>query len=124
MTGGGAASTRSEDDLDRALDRGAMRELPPNHPPGWLGEVAPDMRKAEEFVPTLNAGVVQEHTPQTRWLLILVFYAMLFTAPVAAWLLWKEPRVSVRAKIVTTVLGVAGYVALYWATAAMRLGGA
>src|SRR5450759_4791017 len=116
MNDSGGSSTRAEDDLDRALDRGELAELPDNHPPGYLGEVAPDLRKVDEFIPTLNAGLVQEPSPQTRWLLMLVMYVMVFTAPVAAWLLWKEPRRSLRAKIVTTTVGMAGYVALYMAT--------
>jgi hypothetical protein len=103
----------TSEELERALDKGSMAELPPNHPPGWLGEVAPNMRKADDFEPTLNAGVLQEDTVQTRWLLILVLYLLLLTSPLALWLLWREPRRSLRAKVVTTVLGVAGYAALY-----------
>jgi hypothetical protein len=122
MTAESGTSTRSEEDLDRALDRGALAELPENHPPGWLGEVAPDLRKVDEFVPTLNAGLVQEPSHQTRWLFMLVMYVLVITAPVAAWLLWKEPRRSLRAKIVTTAIGIAGYVALYIAIVTLRPG--
>jgi hypothetical protein len=109
-----------DEDLDSALDRGAMRELPPNQPPGWLGEVSPNMRKTEEFVPTLNAGLEQEGSLQTRWLLMVVLYVLVFTFPAALWLLWRERKRSLRAKIATTVLGLAGYVAFYVAIATLQ----
>jgi hypothetical protein len=111
---------RSDDELERALDRGASTELPENRPPGWLGEVAPDMRKVEGFEPSVNAGLLQEDTRQTRWLLMLVLYLMVFTSPAAVWLLWREPKRSLRAKITTTLIGLAGYAALFLATSSFR----
>jgi len=104
-----------DEDLDAALDRGASSELPDNQPPGWLGEVAPDLRKPDDFEPSLNAGLVQEDSLQTRWLLMFVMYLLVFTAPVAVWLLWREPKRSLRAKVVTLMVGIAGYVTLYLA---------
>lgn len=106
--------------LERALSRGAMAELPPNVPPGVLGEVAPDFRKVDRFEPSLNAGILQESTSDTRWLTIVVLYLLVLTAPVALWLLWRDPRRSLKAKVVTTVVGVIGYVALYVSTALLR----
>jgi hypothetical protein len=123
MTHDDMAPASTGDALSKALDRGAIAELPENQPPGWLGEVAPDMRKTEEFTPSVNAGLLQEDTSQTRWLLILVLYVLVFTAPAAAWLLWREPRRSVKAKIVTSVIGVAGYIALFLATSSFRPAG-
>jgi len=108
--------TARHEDLDAALDRGASKELPDNQPPGWLGEVAPDLRKADEFKPSLNAGLVQENDLQTRWLLMFIMYLLVVTAPVAVWLLWREPKRTLRTKVITLAVGVAGYVALYFAT--------
>jgi hypothetical protein len=101
-------------EIDAALAKGARPYLPDNETPGWLGERGPDLRKVDEFEPTLNAGLLMEDTPQTKWLLILLLYVMVFTAPAAAWLLWREPRRSTRAKVITTLLGVLGYVALFF----------
>lgn len=100
--------------LDRALDRGALSELPPNVPPGLLGEVAPDLRTVDDFRPSLSAGITQESTSQTRWLTIVLLYLLLLTVPVAVWLLWRDPHRPLRAKVFATVVGVAGYVALFW----------
>jgi hypothetical protein len=111
---------RTPEDLARALDRGSLDELPENRPPGWLGEVAPNMRKAEEFVPSVNAGLIQEDSRQMRWLLMLVLYLFVFSSPVALWLLWREPKRSLRAKVITTVVGLAGYVLLFLATSSLR----
>lgn len=102
------------EELDHALDKGALRELPPNIPPGFLGEIAPDLRKQDDFRPSLNAGLIQENTWETRWLTIALMYVLIVTVPVAAWMLWREPRRSLTVKIVATLVGIAGYVGLYW----------
>lgn len=101
-------------ELDRALDRGRLEELPPNIPPGMLGEVAPDVRKIDDFHPSLSAGIIQESTTETRWLTIVLLYLLLITVPVAAWLVWRDPRRSLRVKIIATLVGVAGYALLFW----------
>ena len=105
----------NQEEIETALAKGARPYLPDNETPGWLGERGPDLRKVDEFEPTLNAGLLLEDTPQTKWLLILLLYVMVFTAPAAAWLLWREPRRSTRSKVITTIIGVLGYVALYFA---------
>jgi hypothetical protein len=105
----------SKDEIDRALGQGALQELPPNIPPGFLGEVAPNMNKADDFHPSLNAGVIQESTWETNWLSIVLCYLLIVTSPAAVWMLWREPRRSLRVKVAATAIGVAGYVALYWA---------
>jgi hypothetical protein len=102
-------------DLDQMLDQGAMDELPPNIAPGFMGEKAPDMRKEESFEPSFNAGLIQEHTWETRWLTIGLLYVVIITAPVAAWLVWRDPKRSLRVKIIATVVGLAGYAVIYWA---------
>ena len=104
----------TQEEIDAALSKGERPYLPDNETPGWLGETAPDLRKVDEFKPSLNAGLLQEETPQTRWLLMLVLYLLVITFPAALWVLWREPRRSRRAKIVTTVVGVLGYVALFF----------
>jgi hypothetical protein len=102
-----------KDELDRALDRGSFDTLPPNVPPGLLGEVAPNLRKVDQFKPSLNAGVVQESSPDTRYLTMLLLYLLVFTAPVAAWMLWRDGTRPLWAKIVATVAGLAIYVAVW-----------
>jgi hypothetical protein len=99
--------------LDRALDKGALRDLPPNIPPGFMGEIQPDMYKADDFKPGLNAGVIQEGTWETRWLTIGLLYLLVLTSPVAVWLLWRDPKRSRRTKTIATAVGVAGYVAVW-----------
>jgi hypothetical protein len=100
------------DRLNRELDRGSLDELPPPIPPGFMGEKAPDMRKEESFEPSLNAGLIQESTWETKWLTIALLYVLIITGPVAAWLLWREPRRPLATKVIATVVGIAGYVAL------------
>ena len=101
--------------LDAELDKGELQELPPNIPPGWLGEVNPDLRKPDTFKPTLSAGIVQEATPETRGLTIALLYALLITSPIAAWLLWRDRGLSLVAKIAWSLVMVAGFVVLYLA---------
>ena len=108
-----ARQASPRDALDAELDKGELPELPPNIPLGWLGEVNPDLRKADTFAPTLSAGIVQEATPQTRGLTIALLYALLITSPVAVWLLWRDRGLSLVAKIVWSLVMVAGFVVLY-----------
>lgn len=105
------------DELNRALDKGELSELPPNVTPGMLGEVAPDLRKVDDFRPSLSAGIIQESTTETRWLTIVLLYLLLITVPVAVWLLWRDPCRSTRVKVIATLVGIVGYVALYWSRA-------
>jgi hypothetical protein len=102
-----------QDELNRALDRGSHDRLPPNLPPGLLGEVGPDLRKVDDFEPTLNAGMIQEWTWETRWLTIGLLYLLVFTSPVAAWLLWRDPKRTMRTKVIVTLVGLALYAALF-----------
>lgn len=108
--------SRSDEELQRALDKGASTELPPNIPPGILGDIGGDVRKVDEFKPSLNAGVLQESTWETRWLTIGLLYLLVITSPIALWLLWREPKRTLAAKVIATVVGLAGYVALFLAT--------
>lgn len=102
-----------QDELNRELDRGGLTELPPSVPPGFLGEVMPDFRKVETFEPSLNAGVIQESTWETRWLTLVILYLLVITSPVAFYVLWRDPKRSRGAKIVLTALMLLGYVAIY-----------
>jgi len=89
-----------------------LTELPPNRPPGLLGESPPDLRRVDTFEPDgLNAGLVQESSYETRWLTILLLYLLIITIPVAAVVLWRSKSISLRAKVVATIVGVAVIVA-------------
>jgi len=101
------------DELDRELDRGEIPELPPNHPPGVLGEVMPDFRKVDTFEPSPNAGVIQESTWETRWMTLVILYLLVITSPVAFYLLWRDPKRSRTAKAFLTALMLAGYVVAF-----------
>lgn len=103
-------------DLDRELDKGGVKDLPPNVPPGMLGDKGLNMRKVDTFEPSLNAGILQESSPETRTLLMLLMYLLVITFPVAMWLLWREPRRSLVAKVILTVAGIAVYVAVWFLT--------
>jgi hypothetical protein len=97
--------------LDKALDKGARTELPPNIPPGFMGEVAPDMRKPEVFRTSLNAGVIQEATWETRVLTIALLYLLVVTSPIALYLLWRRSSWPTWGKALWTGIMLAGYVA-------------
>ena len=96
---------KREEELDRALSRGE-RELPENQVRGWLGERNPDLRKEDDFGPDLNAGISQEMDSPVEWLVIVLAYLLFF--PVAAFLLWRSPRYTLRAKIFWSLVGAAG----------------
>jgi hypothetical protein len=102
-----------QDELNRALSRGRLEELPPSRPPGLLGDTPMDIRKTDEFEPSLNAGVLQESTWQTRGMTLALLYVLVVTSPIAAWMLWRDKKLSLTRKIVATVIGIVGYVALY-----------
>lgn len=109
------AVSESEDrqaELDRALDQGALDELPPNHVKGWLGEVSPDLRKPDDWSPDLNAGLSQEDDLPVMWLAVLVAYLLFF--PLAYLILWRSRVFSARTKIVASCVGAAGIVAVAW----------
>lgn len=105
--------TVDERELNAALDKGGMGELPPNVPPGFLGERGMNMSKVDEFEPSLSAGIVQEISAATRQLTMLLLYVLVITSPAAAWMLWRDRRRPLWVKAVTTVVGIAGY-ALLW----------
>lgn len=97
--------------LRRALDAGAMRELPPNHVPGWIGERGPDMRKSDDFdKPSLNSGISQELDGPVLFLGMVIALVVFF--PAAYVILWRSRAFSLRYKIIATavmsVLVVAG----------------
>ena len=104
-----------ERELDEALDRGAMPELPPNVPPGMLGEHGLNVAKVDTFRPTLSSGISQDSTVATRQLTILVLFLFVFTAPLAAWLLWRDPTRRLRAKVIGTIAALVLYFAIYLA---------
>lgn len=112
----GDAVSADKTELDRQLDKGGVKDLPPNVPPGMLGEKGLNVQRVDTFEPSLNAGILQESSPETRVLLMLLMYLLVITFPVAMWLLWRERRRSLVTKVVLTVVGVAIYVAVWFLT--------
>jgi hypothetical protein len=78
--------------------------------------VSPDIRKVDEFEPSLNAGMLQESTWETRWLTIGILYLLVITSPIAAWMLWRDPKRTMRAKVIATLIGLTGYAAIIFST--------
>ena len=109
----GQAPPPSTADIEWPEDDVGIPELPPNRPPGLLGESPPNLLKVDTFEPDgLNAGLVQESSYETRWLTIILLYLLVITIPVAAGVLWRSKSISRRAKIIATIAGVAGIVAV------------
>jgi hypothetical protein len=91
------------EELRRALDAGAMRELPPNQVPGWVGERGPDMRKIDDFdKPGLNSGISQEVDGPVVFLAVVIALVVFF--PAAYVILWRSRAFSRRYKIIATVV--------------------
>lgn len=87
----------------------ALDELPPNVPPGWLGEMNPDLRKVDGDGPHgLNAGMIQEWTAQTTMLIVVLVCFFFF--PAAYVILWRSRKVSRDQKIGLSVVMAAGIV--------------
>jgi hypothetical protein len=107
------APRQDPDELKRALDEGALRELPPNQVQGWIGERGPDMRKVDEIgKPGMNSGISQEVDAPVVFLGVLV--AMVVFFPAAYVILWRSRALSRRYKVIasvvmTVVLAVAGF---------------
>jgi hypothetical protein len=90
---------------------GGMEELPPNIPPGFLGEEGPNLRKVDTGGPYgFNAGVIQESTWETTMLSVALAFFVFF--PVAYWLLWRSKKVPRKHKVVTSVAMTAALVAM------------
>jgi hypothetical protein len=95
-----------EEELDRALSKGELDELPPNAVKGLLGEKNPKLKKVDSFEPDLNAGVSQEIDLPVVWMGIVLAYLVFF--PVAYVLLWRTKYITHRDKIIVSVVGAVG----------------
>lgn len=104
-----------EELLDRALES-PITELPENIPKGWLGERNIDLRKPDDFTPDLNAGLLQENDTQVQVLAILLGYLVLFVPGFV--ILWMSKRITLKSKIVWSIVMAAGVVGF---TAYLRL---
>jgi hypothetical protein len=96
--------------LKEALDRGSGRELPPNRPPGLLGEPGLNLRKVDPTSHGLNAGLTQENDEQLTFLWIVLAYVVFF--PVAYVILWRTAKITSRSKIWIAVAMTVGIVAV------------
>jgi hypothetical protein len=102
-----------QDKLNKELDKGGLSELPPNVPPGWLGERGLNFQKVDDYHPTGSAGIVQERTPATELLLIALLAALFFTSPVAVWLVWRNAKYSLVFKVIMSIAILAWVVQVY-----------
>jgi hypothetical protein len=90
-----------------SLDADGVPELPPNHPPGLLGEPGLNVMKVDTFEPDgMNAGLTQEGTFETRVLLIVLVYLLFF--PAAFVMVWASKRMTLRTKLTATGVMLAG----------------
>jgi len=84
-----------------------IEELPPNIPPGFLGETGVDLRKVDgDGSHGLNAGVIQEWTAETTLLVVMLAYFIFF--PLAFVILWRSRKFTKRQKTVSSVLMAVG----------------
>lgn len=98
----------------------AMGELPPNVPPGILGETGFDLRKVDDDGPHgLNAGLIQEWTWEMTMLVVFLAYVIFF--PAAYVILWRSRVVPQKHKVVlSTIMTVGiGVVVFLFATGAL-----
>lgn len=99
-------------ELNQALDADERGEMPPNVPPGFLGEVNPDMRKVDADAHGDNAGLVQDGSYEVRLLWVMLCGLLVVTAPVALWLLWRDHHWKpwFRASVASLVIAWCGFV--------------
>jgi hypothetical protein len=97
-------------DLKEALDRGSGGELPPNVPPGLLGERGLNLRKVDPPSHGLNAGLSQENDEQMTFLWIVLAYLVFF--PLAYVIVWRTHKISRRSKTWITVAMSVGVAAV------------
>ncbi len=95
-----------ETELDAALSRDELPELPANQPKGLLGGRGLNLYAVDTFEPDLNAGISQEDDLPVQWMGILLAYLLFF--PLAYWLLWRSSVFTRRAKMVTSAVGAVG----------------
>lgn len=110
---------------DRPRDPGyedGLDELPPNVPPGLLGERGLNLYKEETGEPRgLNAGLLQESSAEVVWLAIFLAYVLFF--PLAYVIVWRTKSIPrTRKWVVTGVLTVGVVtVAVLFATGVLYL---
>lgn len=103
-------SARGEsDELRDALNEGELRELPPNVPPGLLGEPNPDLRKVDADSHGLNAGLTQEMDGPVVLMLVIITYAVFF--PLSFYILWRTHTLPRRTKIALSAVMALGVIA-------------
>ena len=91
------------------MDQGEITELPPNVPPGLLGEAGPDLRKIDPDSHGLNAGLTQEMDGPVVLLAVVISYAIFF--PLAFYILWRSDKIPRRTKITLSAVMAVGVVA-------------
>ena len=90
-----------------------LDELPPNVPPGFLGEQGLNFGKVDSSGPHgLNAGVIQEWTWETTRMIIALTYFLFF--PLSFVILWRTRYIARKRKIALSVVMAAGLVFVGW----------
>jgi hypothetical protein len=84
-----------------------LDELPPNVPPGFLGEPGLNLKKADNDGPHgLNAGITQEWTWEMTIMVVILAYLVFF--PLAYVVLWRSRKVPRRQKVIFSWAMAAG----------------
>jgi len=99
-------------ELESALTRGELPELPPNQPKGLLGEKGLNVYKVDSFKPDMNAGVSQENDGPVVQLAIVLAFLLFF--PLGFWLLWRTQVYTTRAKLVLSAGALTGIAFVCW----------
>lgn len=87
----------------------ALGELPPNVPPGMLGERGMDLYKQDDDGPHgLNAGLLQETSIEVVALATILAYVLFF--PLAYVIVWRAKSLSLGRKWLITALMTAGVI--------------
>lgn len=93
---------------DKGFEDG-LDELPPNIPPGFLGEMGLNLRDTDHDGPHgLNAGIIQEWTWEMTFMVVLLTYLLFF--PLSFVILWRSRRIPHHQKIIFSVGMVLGIV--------------
>jgi hypothetical protein len=106
------SSSEESPELAAALDDGEVPDLPPNVPPGLLGDQGLNLRKVDPDRHGLNSGLSQEMDGPVVLLLVVATYAIFF--PLAFYILWRTPTLPRHTKITLSAVMAVGVLLAAW----------